>query len=108
MQPKNKGVNQAPAVTQVTHVYKRVDGVEIKADVHRLDDRVVRPVVVWIHGGALMNGGRDRILRQMHQLVREGVVVVSIDYRLAPETKLPTKPPSRSSKSTSGCVSPDK
>jgi acetyl esterase/lipase len=76
-------------VARTTHTFKRVGDLEIKADVHRLDDREVRPVVVWIHGGALMNGGRDRISRQMHQLVRDGVIVVSIDYRLAPETKLP-------------------
>lgn len=72
-----------------THTYKQVGGLEIKADVHRLDDREVRPVVVWIHGGALIMGSRNRIDRYLQQLVDDGAVVVSIDYRLAPETKLP-------------------
>ena len=38
-----------------TYTYKRVGKLEIKADVHRADDDVKRSVVVWIHGGALIN-----------------------------------------------------
>src|SRR5688572_19381622 len=75
-----------PAVARVTHTFKRAGDLEIKADVHRLDDREVRPVVVWIHGGALINGGRERINRHLQQLINEGIIVVSIDYRLAPES----------------------
>lgn len=82
------GWAQAP-VARRTYTYKQVEGLEIKADVHRFDDRKVRPVVVWIHGGALIMGGRESIGRYGQQLVREGFVLVSIDYRLAPETKLP-------------------
>jgi acetyl esterase/lipase len=79
---------QSP-VARSTHTYKRVGDLEIKADVHRLNDREVRPVVVWIHGGALIMGSRQRISAQLQQLVNDGAIVVSIDYRLAPETKLP-------------------
>lgn len=75
--------------TRATHTFKRSGALEIKADVHRLDDREVRPVVVWIHGGALINGGRERINKHLQQVIRDGAIVVSIDYRLAPETKLP-------------------
>lgn len=78
-----------PALVKTTHTYKRVGALEIKADVHRLNDATIRPVVVWIHGGALIMGGRDRIDKYLQQLVREGAAVVSIDYRLAPETRLP-------------------
>ena len=81
-------VSTTPGVSQRTHVYKRVGDLEIKADVHRLNDATVRPVVVWIHGGALIMGSRDRIDKYLQQLVREGAAVVSIDYRLAPETRL--------------------
>jgi acetyl esterase/lipase len=86
--PLEFGVN-AYRITHATHVYKRVGDLEIEADVHRLNDTQVRPVVVWIHGGALIMGGRERINQQLQQLLRAGIIVVSIDYRLAPETKLP-------------------
>jgi len=81
----------APAeVHMQTYTYKQVEGLEIKLDVHREDDDKVRPVVVWIHGGALIMGGRAGINRHVKKMFLEaGYVIVSIDYRLAPETKLP-------------------
>lgn len=73
-----------------TYVYKKVGDLEIKADVHRANDSVQRPVVVWIHGGALINGHRAAVSRRMRtKLLDAGYAIVSIDYRLAPETKLP-------------------
>ena len=49
----------------------------------------VRPVIVWIHGGALISGTRNGPdLEQRRRYLQAGYVVVSIDYRLAPETKL--------------------
>lgn len=73
-----------------TFTYKKVNGLQIKADVHRADDDVTRPVVVWIHGGALINGHRAGISKRVKTMMLEaGYAIVSIDYRLAPETKLP-------------------
>jgi acetyl esterase/lipase len=72
-----------------TFVYKTVGDLDIKLDVHRRDDDQTRPVAVWCHGGALINGGRQGIGRSGRELVEAGYCVVSIDYRLAPETKLP-------------------
>jgi acetyl esterase/lipase len=72
-----------------TYTFKTADKCEIKADVYGADDKV-RPVAVWIHGGALIVGDRRGIMRGIHDpLLKAGYVVVSIDYRLAPETKLP-------------------
>jgi acetyl esterase/lipase len=73
-----------------TYTYKTIDRLEIKADVYRAEDEVVRPVVVWIHGGALMMGHRGWIQERMKRsLLDAGYALVSIDYRLAPESKLP-------------------
>lgn len=40
------------------------------------------PVMVWIHGGALVAGSSKETLYDGARLAREGVVVVSINYRL--------------------------
>lgn len=79
-----------PSVQEETFTYKKVGDLEIKADIYRLDDQQKRPVVVEIHGGALMVGHRGWIKRHIkNELVKAGCVFVSIDYRLAPEVKLP-------------------
>ena len=81
---------QSPEYDTSTYTYKRVGGLAIQADVLRADDDVVRPVVVWIHGGALILGHREQIDRHVRErLLNDGYVIVSIDYRLAPETRLP-------------------
>ena len=78
---------EAPA----TYTYKTAAGCEIKADVYGADHAVRKPVVVFIHGGALILGSRKGVGGPFHPRLRnEGYVVVSIDYRLAPETKLPS------------------
>lgn len=41
-----------------------------------------RPVMVWIHGGAYSSGFGDADLYDPRKLVREDVVVVTINYRL--------------------------
>ena len=81
---------EAREVTVTTHTYKTAGTLGIKADVHRPDDGVTRPVFVWIHGGALINGHRAGISQRVKDMVLEaGYVLVSIDYRLAPETQMP-------------------
>lgn len=77
-------------IRKSTFTYKKVGPLEIKADVYRRDDDVTRPVVVWIHGGALIMGHRESIMGRVKTMVLDaGYALVSIDYRLAPETKLP-------------------
>ncbi len=40
------------------------------------------PVMVWIHGGALIGGGSSEPLYDGTKLAKQGVVLVSINYRL--------------------------
>jgi acetyl esterase/lipase len=73
-----------------TVVFREVDGHEILADVYRPKNDKVCPVIAWFHGGALINGNRERVNPLTLQLAEEnGFALVSFDYRLAPETKLP-------------------
>lgn len=74
-----------------TYIYKTIDGCEIHADVFLPNrDEMLKPVLVYIHGGALIYGSRTMIRKEhLLRFLDEGYVVVSIDYRLAPETKLP-------------------
>lgn len=87
------GLSTTTATAEVrmqTYTYKQVGDLQIKADVYRADDETVRPVVVWIHGGALIMGGRGGIDARVKKMFLDaGYAIVSIDYRLAPETKLP-------------------
>ena len=84
------GVSRAQQMAPETVVYKVAQGCEIKADVYRTGDGTGRPALLWIHGGALINGSRKSTGGLLHEgLLKLGYVIVSIDYRLAPETKLP-------------------
>ena len=79
-----------PAFQKKTYTYKTAGDLPIQADVYRADDKQARAVVVWIHGGALVTGNRSSVPKQLLDLCKsEGYALVSLDYRLAPEVKLP-------------------
>jgi acetyl esterase/lipase len=80
----------ATALPTKTYVFKEVDGVKVELDVHRPETADVQPVVVWIHGGALLMGNRKGVPKNLLDLCRaEGYALVSIDYHLAPQVKVP-------------------
>jgi len=73
-----------------TYIYKTAGQCDIRADVYTADEGRPRPVLVWIHGGALIGGSRGNLPpNQGDRYLDAGFTVVSIDYRLAPETNLP-------------------
>ena len=78
-------------VSPETYTYKTVGDCGIKADVYRHPHgSTPAGTVVYIHGGCLIYGSRESINpEQLELYLKAGYVVVSIDYRLAPETKLP-------------------
>lgn len=75
-----------------THVYRSVDDHEIKLDIHRSTSGGLsaRPAVMFFHGGGLIAGGRKDLLpAHIEAFNGVGIDLVSVDYRLAPETPLP-------------------
>jgi acetyl esterase/lipase len=84
------GASAEEAFSKSTYTYKSADDCAIQADVYRAPGRDIRPAILWIHGGALIMGHRGGIRTvQLKRYLDAGFTVVSIDYRLAPETKLP-------------------
>ena len=81
-----------PLLERRTFAYKIAGGTTIEADVLGGSASQLRPCVMWIHGGGLIFGSRTISPRPFlaRALVDRGFVVVSIDHRLAPETKLST------------------
>lgn len=78
------------AVVKKTLTYKTVGEVKIQADVYQSGDQPNRPVVAWFHGGALVMGHRRDVPKQLLEYCQEqGFVLVSFDYRLIPQVKLP-------------------
>jgi para-nitrobenzyl esterase len=55
------------------------------------------PVMVWIHGGAFANGNSAVRMYDGHAFARDGVVLVTINYRLGVDgfALLPDAPPNR-------------
>lgn len=76
---------------RTTRTYKRVGGLDLEADVYASGERLSgEPVLVWLHGGALIMEHRDTVPSWLLEACSEKAwALVSIDYRLAPETKLP-------------------
>lgn len=74
-----------------THAFRDIAGQAVPADVIGAVPGARKPAVVWMHGGGLIFGSRCWSPRAalLRALLERDFVVVSIDYRLAPETKLP-------------------
>ena len=76
--------------TPETIVYKKAAGCDIRLDIYAQGGGGRHPALMYIHGGALMTGSRKGVGSPMlAELFARGYVIASIDYRLAPETKLP-------------------
>lgn len=72
-----------------TVIYKEDVNYSIKADFYGTNLENA-PVVIYIHGGGLIWGTREEISEEMIKFyTNNGFSLFSIDYRLAPETKLP-------------------
>jgi acetyl esterase/lipase len=72
-----------------TYTYKTVGDLRIVADVYQPRGDIIRPAILYIHGGALIMGSRSWLNPvQVQKYLDAGYTIVSIDYRLAPQAKL--------------------
>ncbi|MBN2712967.1 MAG: alpha/beta hydrolase [Planctomycetes bacterium] len=62
-----------------------------RLDVYATDNVKDAPVVVWFHGGGLECGDKfsGEALPIVMRLAKEGIVAVSVNYRMYPEVKYP-------------------
>ena len=76
-------------MTTHTLTYKVVTDHEIRADVHEPAGRGNDAAILYLHGGAMIMGNRQGMPPELPgRCLAAGFTVVSIDYRLAPESKL--------------------
>jgi acetyl esterase/lipase len=69
-----------------TLVYKRVDNVNIELDFFLPSSPSNVPVLLWFHGGGLLQGQRKSVAPHMLRGVeKHSYALISADYRLAPQ-----------------------
>jgi acetyl esterase len=84
--PKH-GVTVTRDIAYAEHARQRLD-------VYATPGATAQPVVVFVHGGAFVNGDRNRssevYANVSYYFARHGVTSVNIEYRLAPEHRYPS------------------
>lgn len=70
--------------------YANIDGISLKLDLY-LPKNVAKlyPVIVWIHGGGWVGGGKENSTAA--SMVQQGYAVVSINYRLSGQAIFPAQ-----------------
>lgn len=78
------------AVQEVRDISIPLEGRHVKARIYKDDDRADLPVLVYFHGGGWVVCSVDGYDYLARLLCREtGALVISVDYRLAPENPFP-------------------
>lgn len=85
--PSNPASSRRTVVGDVA--FARVDGKELKLDLHLPTGPRRGPLIVWVHGGAWRSGSRAGM--PLGRLVEEGYAIASVDYRLSTEAKFPAQ-----------------
>ncbi|KAJ5097180.1 hypothetical protein N7456_007901 [Penicillium angulare] len=72
-----------------TIIYKRVGALEIPMDIYLPKNVENAPVLLWFHGGGLLQGRRDLVSPHMRNGVQTyGFACISADYRLTPQVSV--------------------
>jgi acetyl esterase/lipase len=67
-------------------VYKVVKGLEVSFDLYLPTDAKAVPVLLWFHGGGLLQGHREKVTpHKLESVEKHGHALISADYRLAPQ-----------------------
>lgn len=89
--PPNIHSIDEPEHTKETMVYKTTaNNLQLEIDIISPITENPTPVVISVHGGGLLNGTKEIFPFPWRKMVKCGITVASINYRLAPETKLDT------------------
>lgn len=86
------GNGAEPTVRDVE--YAVVDSKSLKLDLYVLAEKNaqpgnLRPVIVWIHGGAWRSGSKSDV--PITSMLSNGFAIASVDYRLSPEAPFPAQ-----------------
>ena len=79
-----------PMKTFLDIPYANIAGVDVhltSLDIYAPPNATNAPIVVWVHGGAWARGDKAQVARLPAAFVREGYVVASVNYRLAPAAR---------------------
>ena len=85
--------NTDVSITEIKTEYKNIEGENgsIPVRIYSPKDDMAMPVVVFFHGGGFIGGSLDCVENPCKALADKAhAVVVSVDYRLAPENPFPT------------------
>lgn len=69
--------------------YAKAGSTSLKLDLYLPPERAVRPVIVWIHGGAWRSGSKSDA--PITPMLAAGFAIASVDYRLSPEAPFPAQ-----------------
>lgn len=74
-------------------VYRTVDGIPLHLDLYRADgpSRRPGPGLILIHGGSWRSGSKEQVAEIAEPLAKNGLVVASVNYRLAPDHEFPAQ-----------------
>ena len=87
---KKRTLKRKAIFLHTTHVFADWNGLPLAADLYRAAANRKDTTVLYLHGGGLVYGTRDDLPQLYIDLfLEQGYDLISFDYPLAPETKLP-------------------